>query len=193
MSDSAKKNVVNLEDYGQTTRGMGSSACAEALRQVCKLVDGKLAQNFSNMMGKTDDALFGRAEMAESSTLQAQYNHAMQTLRGIRKNVETAFVSHFRNQFNRGIPRNTQFGDTVMLTLDSGVSLHNGNSEENRAIANMVHQSREDCAQLLLALDKRIGFLMHDPDLEQWQNPLSPEAVCASALEALGADGVVRA
>ncbi len=137
MSDSAKKNVVNLEDYGQTTRGMGSGACAEALRKVCKLVESKLAQNFSNMMGKTDDALFGRAEMAESSTLQAQYNHAMQTLRGIRKNVETAFVSHFRNQFNRGIPRETQFGDTVMLALDSGVSLHNANSEENQAIANI--------------------------------------------------------
>ena len=75
MSDTAKQNVVNLEDYAQTTRGMGSSACVQVLRAVRKLVENNLARDFSNMMGKIDDALFERAEMAESSTLQAQYHH----------------------------------------------------------------------------------------------------------------------
>jgi len=184
MSDTAKQNVVSLEDYGQTTRGMGSGACAEALRAVRKLVGKKLARNFSIMMGKIDDALFGRAEMAESRELQARYHHAMQTLRDIRKDIEEDFINHFNNQFNRGIPRQTQFGDTFMPECDGtgfgGVSLDKSNSEENRAIANMVHKTREDCAQLLLALDRRIGFLLHDPELEQWQNPLSPEAICAA-------------
>ena len=79
MSDIAKQNVVSLEDYAQTTRGMGNGACAEVLRAVSNLTEKRLAQNFSTMMGKINDALFGRAEMAESLELQAQYHHAMQT------------------------------------------------------------------------------------------------------------------
>ena len=184
MSDSAKQNIVSLEDYGQATRGMGSDACAQALRVVCKQVENKLALYFSNMMGKVDDALFGRAEMAESSTLQAEYQQAMQTLRGVREKVEATFISHFKTQFNRGIPRQSQFIEGATpdtgAAVSAAVSTQLSNSEENRAIANMVHHSRDDCAQLLSALDKRIGFLIQDPDLEHWQNPLSPEAICAA-------------
>jgi hypothetical protein len=173
MSDTAKQNVVSLEDYAQTTRGMGSGACAQALRAVRKPAEKRLALNVSTMMGKIDDALFERAEMAESSALQAQYHHAMQTLCDIRKDIEEDFINHFKNQFNQGIPRQTQFGDSFMPEWNSA-------GEETRANAEMVHKAREDCAQLLLALDRRIGFLLHDPDLEQWQNPLGPEAICAA-------------
>ena len=184
MSDSANQNVVSLEDYGQSTRGIGSGACAQALRAVYELAEAKLNRNFSTMMGKIDDALFGRAEMAESGELQAQYKQAMQTLRTIRRDVEAAFGSHFRNQFKRGIPRQTQFANSFMPNWESANSAgdfyHSGNTEEHRAIADMAHRNREHCAQLLCALDKQIGFLMHDPNLEQWQNPLSPEAVCAA-------------
>ena len=175
MSETAKQNVVSLEDYSQTTRGLGTGACAEALRAVRKLTEKKLARNFSNMMGKIDDALFGRAEMAESRTLQTRYHHAMQTLRAIRNDIEKDFINHFSSQFNQGIPRQTQFGDTFMPVCDSSAC-----GEENRLTVNMVHKTREDCAQLLSALDRRIGFLLHDPDLEQWQNPLGPEAICAA-------------
>jgi len=145
----------------------------EALCAVRKLVENDLTRNFSTMMDKIDDALFGRAEMAESRVLQSQYHHVMQTLRDSRTDIEKHFISHFKNQFNRGIPRQTQFGDTFMPECDSS-------GEETRAIANMVHKTREDCAQLLPALDRRIGFLLHDPDLEQWRNPLGPEAKCAA-------------
>jgi len=143
MSDTAKQNVVSLEDYAQTTRGMGNGACAEALRSVRNLVEKKLARNISNMLSKIDDALFERAEMAESRALQTQYHHAMQTLGNIRKDIEADFINHFNKQFNQGIPRQTQFGDSVMPACDSsgfgGIFPHKSNSEENRAIANMVH------------------------------------------------------
>ncbi|MEN8761127.1 MAG: DUF1631 family protein [Thiogranum sp.] len=184
MSDIAKQNVVSLEDYAQTTRGMGNGACAEVLRAVSNLTEKRLAQNFSTMMGKINDALFGRAEMAESRELQAQYHHAMQTFRNTRKDAEEEFINHFSKQFNQGIPRQTQFADTFMpecINSDfGGVSLSKSHEEENRAIANMILRTREACAQLLPVLDRRIGFLLNDPDLEQWQNPLGPEAICAA-------------
>ena len=92
MSDTAKQNVVSLEDYAQTTRGRENTACAQVLDAVRKLVEKKLARNVSTMMGKVDDALFARAEMAESSSLQTQYQRAMQTLRDSRKDVEEGFI-----------------------------------------------------------------------------------------------------
>ena len=181
MSDTAKQNVVSLEDYAQTTRGTGNSACAQVLDAVRKLVEKKLARNVSTMMGKVDDALFARAEMAESSSLQTQYHQAMQTLRDSRKDVEEGFIKRFKHQFNEGIPRQTQLGDSFGLECSGA-----GSGDENRAIARMVHKTREHCAQLLPALDRRIGFLLNDPDLEQWQNPLAPEAICAAFHGAAG-------
>jgi hypothetical protein len=138
MSDTAKQNVVSLEDYAQTTRGTGNSACAQVLDAVRKLVEKKLARNVSTMMGKVDDALFARAEMAESSSLQTQYHQAMQTLRDSRKDVEERFIKRFKHQFNEGIPRQTQLGDSFGLECSGA-----GSGDENRAIASMVHKTRE--------------------------------------------------
>ncbi len=171
MSDTAEQNVVNLDIYGHITRGTGNSACAEALRMVGKLATKRLTDNLANMMGKVEDALFARAEMAESRKLQAKYQSVMQAIRDSRKDVELNFSKRFTAQFNQGIPRQVQLGEEFMLASDS---------EEDQAIADMVCRARTEFSQLLLHLDRRIGFLMHDVDLKQWQNPLCPEAVCAA-------------
>ena len=182
MSDSTKKNIVNLEDYGQMRRGLGKGAGTKALRAVRELAASKLEHHIGRMMEKIDDALFGRAEIAESNMIQTQYFDAMRELRIIRKDIEEDFINGFTRRFNQGIPRQTSSDANFNLNSDDdscGLSLiDKKDMEEDLAITNMVIKIRSASKQTLFLLDKRVGFLINDPDLENWQNPLGPEAIC---------------
>jgi hypothetical protein len=189
MSDPAKRNIVNLEDFGQMRRGLGSGAGAQALRGIRELATTKLAQHLGRMMEKIDDALFARAEKADSNMSQTQYFDAMRELRIIRKDIEEDFLTRFQNQFNQGIPRAGQLSTSFSLNWEdddeSGLGLvDKDDMEENLAISSMVNKIRGNCKQSLYALDKRVGLLINDPDLERWVNPLGPEAICEAFHEA---------
>lgn len=188
MSKTVKQNIVNLEAYGQMRRGLGTGAGTKALRTVRELAASRLTHHIGRMMEKIDDALFSRAEIAESNMIQTQYFDAMRELRIIRKDIEEDFTDGFYSRFNQGIPRHTSDSDSFNLNLDdedSGLSLLDKKDlEEELAIANMVNKIRSTNKQALFALDKRIGLLINDPDLERWQNPLGPEAICDAFHEA---------
>jgi hypothetical protein len=189
MSDSIKRNVVSLEDFGLMRRGLGSGAGTQALRGIRELAGTTLTRDLARMMEKIDDALFARAEKAENNMSQTQYFDAMRELRIIRKDIEEDFIARFHDQFNQGVPRVSQFSSSFSLNWeeedDSGLGLVDKNDmEEELAISNMVNKIRGNCKQSLYSLDKRIGLLINDPDLEQWLNPLGPEAICAAFHEA---------
>ena len=181
MSDSAKKNVVNLDDYGQMRRGLGNGPGTKALSKIRKLAGERLKHHVGRMMEKIDDALFARAEKAENNMVQTQYFDAMRELRIIRKDIEEDFLQGFETRFNQGVPRQVHSSEGLSLNFDDDSSLglvDKNDMEEDLAIANMVSKIRGTCTQSLYSLDKRIGFLISDPDLERWQNPLGPEAIC---------------
>ncbi len=189
MSDATHRNVVNLEEFGQLRRGVGSGAVTQVLRGIRELTTSKLSQHLGRMMEKIDDALFARAEKAENNMAQTQYFDAMRELRIIRKDIEEDFLSRFSKQFNQGIPRATQFSDSFKLNWEdddeSGLGLVDKNDmEEDLAITNMVNKVRGNCKQALYSLDQRVGLLINDPDLERWLNPLGPEAICEAFHEA---------
>jgi len=188
MSDTAKKKIVSLKAYGQMRRGIGNGAGTNALRSTRDMASAKLTHHIGRMMEKIDDALFARAEKAESNMIQTQYFDAMRELRIIRKDIEEDFIDGFMNRFNQGIPRQTSDSNSLNLNWDDDSSdlglVDKKDLEEDLAISNMVIKIRNTSKQALYVLDKRIGFLINDPDLERWQNPLGPEAICDAFHEA---------
>ncbi|UCE77504.1 MAG: DUF1631 domain-containing protein [Gammaproteobacteria bacterium] len=187
MSDSLQKNVVNIEAYEQMRRRPIDGPGAQTLREVGRLTSDRLETLLERMMDRVDDALFERAEKAENNMLQTRYFDAMRELRIIRRDISEDFIALFTTWFNEGIPRSSASGG-LALDWDSegpGIGLvESDDLEEELAITNMVNKIRGNCKQSLFALDKRIGFLMRDPDLERWQNPLGPEAVCRAFRDA---------
>lgn len=182
MSDPAHKNVVNMEAYGQLRRGLGTGPGKKVLQDIRDTASRALQQHLGRMMEKTDDALFARAEKADNNSAQTLYFDAMREIRIIRKDIEQDCIDTLTSQFNRGIPRET-VTETGSLNLDwendSSIGLVGAEQlEEDLARNNMVTKVRGTCSQSLFSLDKRIGFLIQDPDLEHWQNPLGPEAIC---------------
>jgi hypothetical protein len=187
MSDTAKENVVSLDDYGQMRRGLGNGPGTQALREVRDLASNRLKEHVGRMMEKVDDALFARAEKAESNMAQTRYFDAMRELRIIRQDIEDDFIAGFNARFNQGVPRPGQGSQSFSLNFEDDSALGlvgKDDMEEDLAITNMVTKTRGVCTQSLYSLDKRIGFLIRDPDLERWQNPLGPEAVCDTFREA---------
>ncbi len=181
MSESIKKNVVSLEDYGQIRRSIGSGPGTKALRAVRELATTALEKHIETMMDSVDDALFSRAEKAESNMIQTQYFDAMRELRIIRKDIESDFIAQFKSHFDRGIPRQSSEHGSSGLNFEgeSDLGLIDKNDlEEDLAVSNMINKIRSHCVQSLYALDKRIGFLIGDLDLERFENPLGPEAIC---------------
>jgi len=188
VSDSTEKNIVNLEDYGQIRRGLGNGPSCQALRDVHMLASERLKHLIEHMMDKVDDTLFARAEKAENNMAQTQHFDAMRELRIIRKDIEEDFYTLLTACFNKGVPRRTEMSGSLSMSWDDGnpeLGLVDKNDlEEDLAISNMVNKIRGNCAQTLYALDRRIGFLIGDPDLERWHNPMGPESVCDAFREA---------
>lgn len=183
MTDTAK-NVVNLGDFGQLKKTIESDGPAGRTLRECKEIAAKrLRSAIERMMDKVDDALFSRAEKAENNQSQTMYFDAMRELRIIRTDIEEAFLIDYRARFDRGMPRSSTFENGIKLNweADDGGTLDLVDTEtleEDLAITNMISKVRGTCTQALYALDKRIGLLIRDPDLERWFNPLGPEAIC---------------
>ncbi len=179
MSDSVKKNVVSIEAYEQMRRSPIDGPGADSLREAGRLTTERLKALLERMMDRVDDALFERAEKAENNMLQTRYFDAMRELRIIRRDISEDFIALFTTWFNEGIPRSMETGG-LDLDWDSPAMglVESDDLEEQLAITNLVNKIRGNCKQSLFALDKRVGFLLRDPDLERWQNPLGPEAIC---------------
>ncbi|VAW74602.1 Thymidine phosphorylase [hydrothermal vent metagenome] len=187
MSEPIKKNVVNLEDYGKVRRSIGSGPGSKALRVIRDQAATSLDKHIETLMDSVDDALFSRAEKAESNMVQTQYFDAMREMRIIRKDIENDFATNFKSSFDRGIPRSSSEADLANLSFDgdSDIGLVDTNDlEEELAVSNMINKIRSHCLQSLYALDKRIGFLIGDADLERFENPIGPEAICHAFREA---------
>ncbi|HHJ12982.1 MAG TPA: DUF1631 domain-containing protein [Gammaproteobacteria bacterium] len=181
MSESIRKNVVNLEDYGQARRNTGKGPTGRALHNILEFTIDRLGKHLAGMMDVVDDALFERAEKAENNMSQTRYFDAMRELRIIRKDIEQDFIDNFRKTFERGAPRKDRAEGFAGLSLEGEGApglVDNQELEESLAITNLVSKIRGNCRQSLYALDKRIGLLMGDPELERHANPLGPEAIC---------------
>lgn len=190
MTDSAYENVVKLGDFEQLRKSTdGSSPAARVMKEVRELAKKHLELSIARMMEKVDDALFSRAEKAENNQVQTLYFDAMRELRIIRKDVESSFISEYTQQFDRGTERDTSNANALKVDWGSDDATSLGlvdkeALEEDLAITNMVNKVRGNCTQSLYALDKRIGILLQDPDLEKWLNPLGPEPICKAFKEA---------
>ena len=139
------------------------------------------------MLDKVDDTLFDLAEKSESNAVQSTYFDAMREVRLRRRRMEEAF----RRRFLQSYSRNAQTGSNAGPQDESGKAalgdltlVNNDDLEESLAITNMINKLEGAAKEELFALDKRLGFLMGDPELTRLENPLGPRVVCDAARQA---------
>jgi hypothetical protein len=137
--------------------------------------------------------VFELANKAETNARQQVHFDAMRDIRLRRAGLETAFRARFLDRFERrgpaGRDRAEEAGSGRLGLVD------NDELELTIAVTSMVSKARALCEDEVYALDRRIGQLLGEPDLEAARNPLGPESVCLvfrQACDGLEADVATR-
>lgn len=182
-------NIVDLNEFEKARSGITRQEAVGLLRECREVVTRTLSASLVRMMGKVDDALFELAEKAESNAVQSLYFDAMREVRLKRASIEIGFKASLIDGFNREIRKESEATDSAspasprMEELDL---VEHDALEETLAASNMVSKITVGCKEELGLLDRRIGYLLNDPELVRAKNPIGPEVVCNAFREACG-------
>ncbi|OFZ70641.1 MAG: hypothetical protein A2Z01_06820, partial [Betaproteobacteria bacterium RBG_16_58_11] len=117
--------------------------------------------------------------------IQHLYLEAMTIARDKRSIIEHGFRLHFIRNFNAAVRGEQSKHNSSNDDADSEFGLVAPDElEESIAIQEMSAKLKGNCREGLFGLDKRMGVLLHDPDLESHKNPLGSDVLANAFLEA---------
>lgn len=141
------------------------------------------------LLDNVDDALFTLADKAENNTIQSMYFDAMREVRLVRERMENNFyrgiIGAFR-QFRRRTPAQQNLAPAGTEVADGLTLIEDEALEESLAITNMVEKARNSYMQPLYALEKRLGHLAGDIEVDDNNNPIGPGHICQAFQNAVG-------
>lgn len=194
MRVSAMNQTIPLEPHlagaaQPAPRGLPPAGSATLLRACRDMAIETLLRLAAHTLDRVDDALFELADKADNDAQQRVYFDAMRDVRLRRAGVETAFRAHLQDRFDRRPGGTVPFSRTGVES-SSGASLglvENDELEVSLAVANMVAKARGLYEEEIYALDRRVGHLLGEPELEGARNPFAPETICEAFRQATGA------
>ena len=174
-------NIVRLNEFDRSQRSPLALDKKELLRECRSIASEHLARVLTSMMNGVDDALFKLAEKAENNAVQSSYFDAMREVRIKRATMESECNAEFMRGFNRELKPGASSGSQASPLENNDFELDlvaHEDLEESLAVKSMIVKIQVNHKQELGALDRRLGFLLGDPDLERVNNPLGPEVFC---------------
>lgn len=172
---SPEDKVIYLDAAKNAVRG----AISGAYDQLRQLAMKRLAALFSNMLDHADDALFERAEKAETNQEQSSYFSAMRLVRLRRRELEEGFQRELMAGF-RALTSSTEARRVVRETRldESDLSLVDNEAlEQSIAIDSMTAKARARNALALSHLTMRLDHLLPQREVNEHNNPLDPRQV----------------
>ena len=175
-------NVVPMD--GRAGAAVKSGNRATVLLDACreKLVS-HMGRAVPKILDQVDDSLFALAEKSVNNEYQARYFDAMREVRKRRAEMESRFRLSFAELIDEKLARNKDTQPLFQLPDLDDFSLglvDNEALEESLAVTNMVAKIRTSCKEELFALDKRIGALLNNTNLDAEENPLGPKTYCSA-------------
>jgi hypothetical protein len=151
---------------------------AELLTECQRLASERLPGSLKTVLDKADDALFELANKADSSQRQNLYFDAMRELRLKRDSFEARFIASFNEEFEDSIDRDKAVHSALRLAPELELTLVESDEvEESLALTSFVESVRAKCKHQLFHLDRRMGYLLGQPDLADKDNPLGPQVI----------------
>ncbi|MFA5242520.1 MAG: DUF1631 domain-containing protein [Sulfuricella sp.] len=185
MNDAAQKNIVMMSQFDRPRSIPGTSM--PVLNDCRDMAVSRLAQALAQMMDKAVDDLFELSEQATHYEMRNLYIEAMGIVRDQRGLVEAGFKQSFIQDFNQEIRRDKRSQQEFALNTPELSLVEPDDLEESLASSNIANSIHGDCAEELFGIEKRMGVLMHDPDLLQSNNPLGPEVIGNAFMKSLKA------
>lgn len=185
MSDTDHNHILNV--LAQPSQGP-AAADMRIIERSREIAAGSLSGALKGMLERLADEFFMLAEKAVQLDTQHLYFEAMSIVRDQRDRIEQGFRKHFILGFNSAVRadsgtsnKHANFDDEGEFDLVDADEL-----EESIAIQEMTAKMKGTCHDELFALEKRMGVLLHDPEMRQHKNPLGVEVLANAFISACG-------
>ena len=150
----------------------------EVLTECQKIAAQCLPRALKTVLDKVDDTLFDLANKADNSQRQNLYFDAMRELRLKRESFESSFIDTFNREFENSIDRKKATEPRSIFAAEMELSLVEPDDvEASLALTNFVESMRTKCKDQLFGLDKRMGYLLSEPNLANKDNPIGPTII----------------
>jgi len=189
MKDASRSNVVVLGQFDRR-RAPPSPSATLVLNETRGMAATHLARALSQLMESGADELFDLAERTSNPEVRNLYMDSMALLRDKRDALATSFKTHFAIAFDKEVRGATPAGKNVRgIQADELSLVEPDDLEESLASANLANSIHGTCGEELFGIEKRMGVLLNDPELDMGGNPLDPESIGTGFLEALKESG----
>jgi len=146
----------------------------------------RLLLSFTSMLDRVGDLLMARAERSDVREDTSLFLDAREILTAERANLMADFERHLRHLVDERISGKGQLKadfsavDARKLTLVDTDAM-----DESVLSGNIVRVVENTCHEELRELNRGVGYLMGEPNLETAANPLVPTTIVAAFTEAL--------
>jgi hypothetical protein len=177
---------VTTTSGDRTTRRPVPRDMARILGDCRDLAIHRLLLSFTSMLDRVGDLLMARAERSDVREDQSVFLDAREALTRERANLMADFERHLRQLVDERIDgkglAKADFStvDARKLTLVDTEAM-----DESVLSGNIVRVVENACHEELRELNRGVGFLMGEPNLETAANPLAPTTIVAAFTEAL--------
>ncbi|MEP6996497.1 MAG: DUF1631 domain-containing protein [Betaproteobacteria bacterium] len=146
----------------------------------------RLLLSFTSMLDRVGDLLMARAERSDVREDQSVFLDAREVLTEERANLMADFERHLRHLVDERISGKGHLKadfsavDAKKLTLIDTDAM-----DESVLSGNIIRVVENACQEELRELNRGVGYLMGEPNLETAANPLAPTTIVAAFTEAL--------
>ncbi len=146
----------------------------------------RLLQAFTTLLDRVSDMLMDRASMTEIRDEQQILLDARVMLRTERPTLMSEFERRLRTRINDTISgKAAERADFSKVDVDKLTLVDTSAMDESLVTGNITRVVENACHDELQMLNRGIGHLMGDPDLETDHNPLAPATIVDSFADAL--------
>lgn len=181
MAANAKSNVVSLNEHEYARRSISSAESGRMLNNCRDLAMRRLSASLRDMLAEIEEDLFQMAETAYDREMQNLYLEVRGKAKEKWPNVEAAFSRNFVELFNRKM--RGELGSAVQTMAVSSFELklvEEDELAESIALQEIAGHLREKCEDELGLLGERVAVLLGRRELDDEENPISPQAVCSA-------------
>lgn len=181
MAANAKSNVVNLNEREPGRRTISSAESGRMLNDCRDLTMQRLSTSLADMLAQIEEELFQMAENSYDREMQNLYLEVRGKAKEKWPNIEAAFSRSFVESFNRRM--RGELGSAVHTAAATALELklvEEDDLAESIALQETAGRLREKCEDELGLLGERVALLLGRNELDDEDNPVSPQAVCSA-------------
>jgi len=173
--------VVPIGNSGISARSIDGQVKARKLLDSCRdIAVRQLKTLLQRMLDNADDALFAKADKAESNAAQTEYFDSMRIVRLHRSEIERNFYQQIGNGFDDfwKQPSQPPPQDDSEYSLENLSLMEETDLEESLAINNLAIKIKNNFGQEIGAIEQRLGHLVPNIEVNDTNNPVSPKFIC---------------